>query len=79
MENPDFAEVGFRPATCGGVPHDLKPFFRSNFRFRVKTFLKMDILRCLTHAMIEREVRMHFVAYNLIRCVIANCGAHPPH
>jgi hypothetical protein len=30
----------------------------------------MDVLRCLTPRMIEREVRMHFVAYNLIRCVM---------
>ena len=36
----------------------------------LKTFLKMDVLRCLTPHMIEREMRMHFVAYNLIRCVM---------
>ena len=36
----------------------------------IKTFLRMDVLRCLTPHMIERELRMHFIAYNLIRCVM---------
>jgi hypothetical protein len=36
----------------------------------LKTDLKMDVLRCLTPHMVEREVRMHFVAYNLIRCLM---------
>jgi hypothetical protein len=36
----------------------------------IKTLLNMDVLRCLTPHMIERELRMHFVAYNLIRCVM---------
>ena len=36
----------------------------------IKILLNMDVLRCLTPHMIERELRMHFVAYNLIRCVM---------
>lgn len=36
----------------------------------LKISLHMDVLRCLTPHMIERELRMHFVAYNLIRCVM---------
>jgi hypothetical protein len=36
----------------------------------LKTFLHMDVLRCKTPDLIERELRMHFVAYNLIRCVM---------
>jgi hypothetical protein len=36
----------------------------------IKTLLNMDVLRCLSPDMIERELRMHFVAYNLIRCVM---------
>ena len=36
----------------------------------IKILLNMDVLRCLTPDMIERELRMHFVAYNLIRCVM---------
>jgi len=37
---------------------------------QIKTTLGMDVLRCMSPAMIEREVRMHFVAYNLLRCVM---------
>ena len=36
----------------------------------IKTHLNMDILRCQSPKMIERELRMHFIAYNLIRCVM---------
>ena len=36
----------------------------------IKIFLNMDVLRCLSPDMIERELRMHFIAYNLIRCVM---------
>lgn len=40
-----------------------------NFR-EIKIHLNMDVLRCLSPAMIERELRMHFIAYNLTRCVM---------
>jgi len=36
----------------------------------IKIHLNMDVLRCLSPAMIERELRMHFIAYNLIRSVM---------
>ena len=36
----------------------------------IKIHLNMDILRCKTPDMIERELRMHFIAYNLIRCLM---------
>jgi len=36
----------------------------------IKIHLNMDVLRCLSPAMIERELRMHYIAYNLIRCVM---------
>jgi hypothetical protein len=36
----------------------------------IKTSLHMDVLRCLSPDMIERELRMHFIAYNLARCVM---------
>lgn len=40
-----------------------------NFR-EIKIHLNMDVLRCMSPDMIERELRMHFIAYNLIRCVM---------
>lgn len=36
----------------------------------IKVHLHMDVLRCLSPHMIERELRMHVIAYNLIRCVM---------
>lgn len=55
---PDFAELYFRR-------WGIELHFRE-----IKILLNMDILRCLTPHMIERELRMHFIAYNLIRCVM---------
>jgi hypothetical protein len=36
----------------------------------IKIHLHMDVLRCKTPHMIERELRMHWIAYNLVRCVM---------
>ena len=36
----------------------------------IKSHLKMDVLRCRSPHMIERELRMHFIAYNLVRSVM---------
>ena len=40
----------------------------------IKTHLNMDVLRCKSPHMIERELRMHFIAYNLLRCVMQNAA-----
>jgi hypothetical protein len=37
----------------------------------IKCVLQMDVLRCKTAAMVEKEVWMHLLAYNLIRGLIA--------
>lgn len=78
------AQPGFRTRSVTVVTTVLDPqikaselidlYFRrwgieTHFR-EIKTFLKMDVLRCLTPEMIERELGMHYVAYNLIRCVM---------
>ncbi len=44
----------------------------------IKIHLNMDVLRCLSPEMIERELRMHFIAYNLLRCVMQK-AAHTHH
>jgi hypothetical protein len=54
----DFAELYFRRWNA-------ELFFRE-----IKIWLNMDVLRCLSPHMIEREVRMHFIAYNLVRSVM---------
>jgi hypothetical protein len=37
---------------------------------QIKTYLEMDILRCKTPEMIDREVLMHQIAYNLVRSLM---------
>jgi IS4 transposase len=36
----------------------------------IKTSMQMDVLRCKTPEMIEKEVLMHMIAYNLVRSVM---------
>jgi hypothetical protein len=50
-------------------------------RWRVELFLRdikitmgMDILRCKTPDMVEKELYMHFIAYNLIRRLMCNAA-----
>jgi hypothetical protein len=40
-------------------------FFR-----HIKTTMHMEVLRCKTPAMVRRELRMHMIAYNLIRALM---------
>jgi hypothetical protein len=46
----------------------------------IKTTLHMDMLSCLTPAMIHKELEMHFIAYNLIRSIIGEAASacHAP-
>jgi len=44
-------------------------------RFReIKISLNMDVLRCRSPHMIERELRMHIITYNLVRSLIQNAA-----
>ena len=36
----------------------------------IKTTMKMDVLRCKSPAMVQRELAMHCIAYNLIRTLM---------
>ena len=40
----------------------------------IKETLKMDMLRCKTPEMIHKEIAVHFIAYNLIRTVMAQAA-----
>src|SRR5262249_23219605 len=37
----------------------------------IKSTLRMDVLRCKTPAMVEKEIWAHLLAYNLLRTVMA--------
>src|SRR5262249_23319851 len=41
----------------------------------VKSVMKMDVLRCKTPGMVEKEVWAHLLAYNLLRTVMAVAAA----
>lgn len=40
----------------------------------IKTTLQMDMLSCQSPAMIHKELQMHFIAYNLIRSIMAEAA-----
>jgi hypothetical protein len=42
----------------------------------IKTTLGMDVLRCQTPAMVEKELWVYLLAYNLIRLLMAQAAAH---
>jgi hypothetical protein len=40
----------------------------------IKTTLQMEMLSCRTPAMVHRELQMHFIAYNLLRSLMAEAA-----
>jgi hypothetical protein len=40
----------------------------------IKTSMGMEVLRCKSPAMIDKELEMFFIAYNLIRCLMTQAG-----
>ena len=40
----------------------------------LKTTMQMEVLRCKTPALLHKELEMHFIAYNLIRCLMVQAG-----
>ena len=58
---------------------DLADLYRARWQAELhlrslKTVLKMDVLRCKTPAMVRKELWAHFLAYNLIRKVMAQAA-----
>ena len=41
----------------------------------LKTSLGMEVLRCKSPKLLHKELEMFFIAYNLIRCLMAEAGA----
>ena len=46
----------------------------------LKTSLQMDVLSCLSPAMIQRELQLHLIAFNLVRALMleASVSCHAP-
>ena len=49
---------------------DVELFFRD-----IKTTMGMDILRCKTPDMVRKEILMHLIAYNCIRCLMYDAAS----
>ena len=49
---------------------DVELFFRN-----IKTTLGMEVLRCRSPKMVEKEILMHFIAYNAIRLLMLEAAA----
>ena len=49
---------------------DVELFFRD-----IKTTMDMDILRCKSPSMVRKEIIMHFIAYNCIRCLMIEAAS----
>jgi len=59
--------------------HDIADLFHKRWHVEldirsIKSTRKMDELRCLTPAMVEKEIWVHFLGYNLIRKVAAQAA-----
>jgi IS4 transposase len=44
----------------------------------LKTSLGMDVLRCKSPAMVEKELEMHLIAYNLVRALMLSASVEYP-
>ncbi len=53
---------------------DVELFFRD-----IKTTLGMDVLRCRSPKMVEKEILMHFIAYNALRLLRVESAAEVGH
>jgi len=61
-------------------PKELAGLYRARWHAEldirsIKQTLKMDVLRCKTPAMVRKEIRGHFLVYNLIRGVMAEAAS----
>lgn len=40
----------------------------------IKTVMRMDVLRCMTPQMVEKEIAVHILAYNMVRATMAQAA-----
>ncbi len=58
---------------------ELAELYRSRWQIEldlrsIKAVMQMDVLRCKTPSMVEKEIAVHLLAYNLVRAVIAQAA-----
>lgn len=59
--------------------HELVELYQARWQIEldlrsIKTVMKMDVLRCKTPPMVEKEIAVHLLAYNLVRAVMAQAA-----
>lgn len=64
---------------CAVHKQELVELYRQRWQIEldlraIKTVMQMDILRCKTPAMVEKEIAVHLLAYNLVRAVMAQAA-----
>ena len=61
------------PASALGGLYKMRWNIEVDFR-TIKATLEMDVLRCKTQSMIEKEIAVYFLAYNLVRWAMAKAA-----
>ena len=56
-----------------GVLYKMRWNIEVDFR-TIKATLEMDVLRCKSQAMVEKEIAVYFLAYNLVRWAMAKAA-----
>lgn len=61
------------------TPRELDNLYRMRWNIEVdwrtiKVTMQMDILRCLTPEMVQKEISVHLLAYNLVRWAVASAA-----
>ena len=59
------------------TPRELDTLYRLRWNIEedwrtIKVTMQMDVLRCMTPAMVEKEISVHLLAYNLVRWTMAS-------
>lgn len=69
LRDPQFASAG-----ALGALYKLRWNIEVDFR-TIKSTLEMDVLRCKSQPMVEKEIAVYFLAYNLVRWAMAKAAA----
>ena len=67
-------DPAFAPAETLGALYQMRWNIEVDFR-TIKSTLEMDVLRCKSQPMIEKEIAVYFLAYNLVRWAMAKAAS----
>ncbi len=70
-----FLDPGFAPPRALDALYKMRWSIEVDFR-TIKATLQMDVLRCKSQPMVEKEIAVCLLAYNLVRWVMAKAALH---